>query len=598
MSSNAGHGSTSPPVAGNSTSAGGHGSHMSPERLAMFARRTSMNYESMTAFALAMAALALVFITFHVVRHATHRLGMKGPSFFVGPSRVIRRTFTRKIPVLPSAGHAALVFFYVAINTVITFTNMDNNNMAMNPNMASRSAWMAMGNLTILVLLGLKNTPLSLFTSWSYERLNILHQVAGYTTIAFIIIHASCYSSYFVGDGRPERLLYTDEIYGMVAACSFLVLGFAGAVIRRWWYELFYYLHVGFWMIAIVMTGLHQPELNRPVIVITMVAGSMWALDRLLRASRLVFYSVNNTATLTALPNGGTRVQLAKAPFGAEAGKHCFLWIPALRTFESHPFTIASMNPLEFVVASHDGFTRDLHRHAVEHPGALLKASVEGSYGAFPDASAYDKVVLVSGGSGASFTFGVALSLIKRLANNTGPQIEFIWVVKQRSYLHWFSTHLSTLQRNARVSLKIFVTRGAAPDVTISSKGGMTVHCESVDATPVSEDKETVVMVQSPVSTTVSVDLEKSLASDSEEISPIEAPTPESDIHKHIPVTCMRPDVEAVLRDAINSTAAGKSVLVMGCGPEGLMTQVRDTTARSIRADGPVVELHCERFGW
>jgi predicted ferric reductase len=295
---------------------------------------------------------------------------------------------------------------------------------------------MAMGNLALLVFLGLKNTPLSLFALWSYERLNIVHQVAGYTTIAFVIIHLSCYSSYFVGDGRPERLLGLNEIFGMVAATAFVVLGFTGAVIRRWWYELFYYLHVGLWTLGIVMTGLHQPEMGKYIIIITLVTAGMWLVDRLIRASRLMFYSVNNTAILTPLPNGGTRVRLAKPPAGAETGKHCFLWIPAIRAFESHPFTIASIDPLEFVVASYDGFTSDLHKYAVEHPETCMKASVEGPYGAFPDASSYDKVVLVSGGGGASFTFGIALSLIKQLPNNTGPQIDFIWVTKKKCELY------------------------------------------------------------------------------------------------------------------------------------------------------------------
>jgi len=83
--------------------------------------------------------------------------------------------------------------------------------------------------LVVLIVLALKNTPLAFLTAWSYERLNVLHQVAGYMTITHVIIHASCYSAYFVEDGRSDRLLEVGEIYGMVAGISFVIIGFAGA---------------------------------------------------------------------------------------------------------------------------------------------------------------------------------------------------------------------------------------------------------------------------------------------------------------------------------------------------------------------------------
>lgn len=287
-----------------------------------------------------------------------------------------------------------------------------------------------MVNLVVLVFLALKNTPLAFLISWSYERLNVLHRVAGYMTITFVIIHACCYSSYFGLDGRITFLLKIEEIYGMIAGLSFVVIGFSGAVIRRWWYELFYVIHVSFWCLSIVMLGLHQPLLGKRILFVTVACGGMWVLDRMIRLVRLVFYSINNSATLTPLPNGGTRVSLKKAPAGATSGKHCFLWIPQIRSCETHPFTIAAMDPLEFVVTSHDGFTRDLHQYALKHPGESVKASVEGSYGTYPDPARYDKVVLVAGGSGATFTFGAALNMLKSLSNVDPRNIVFIWVVQ------------------------------------------------------------------------------------------------------------------------------------------------------------------------
>lgn len=293
---------------------------------------------------------------------------------------------------------------------------------------------MAIANLTLLIFLALKNTPLAFLTAWSYERLNVLHQIAGYMCIGFVIIHASCFIKYFTALGETSVLREESVIYGEIAGLSFVIVGFAGAVLRRWWYELFYYVHMTFWIIAIVMVGLHQPSFAKRIFPVVAAVAGVWALDRLVRVTRLLVYSVNNTATLTPLPNGATRVTLKKAPLGAVSGQHCFLWIPSVRVSETHPFTIASMEPIEFVVNSHDGFTQDLHRYAVKNPGATVKASVEGPYGTLPDTSEYDKVVLVAGGSGSTFTFGMALNMLKDLSpEQQDKKITFILMVKHRS---------------------------------------------------------------------------------------------------------------------------------------------------------------------
>lgn len=286
--------------------------------------------------------------------------------------------------------------------------------------------------MTFSVFLALKNTPLAWLTPWSYERINVLHRCTGLFAVLDMIIHACSYSSYFAMKHQSSTLISQTSIFGIIAGSSFFILGLSGVVLRPWWYELFYYVHIMFATIAIIMVALHQPSLAEGFLIITIITGSIWALDRVVRVVRLVVYSTNNRVTLTPLANGGTRVTLSKAPFGASSGKHCFLWIPAIRRFETHPFTISSMDPLEFVVTSHDGFTKELHSCAAATPGVALKASVEGSYGTFPLPTRYDKVVLIAGGSGASFTFGVALNALNLLAESSTTKIMFVWTVRHR----------------------------------------------------------------------------------------------------------------------------------------------------------------------
>jgi predicted ferric reductase len=88
---------------------------------------------------------------------------------------------------------------------------------------------------------------------------------------------------------------------------------------------------------------------------------------------------------------------------------------------------------MEFVIAAQDGFTADLHRWAVTHPGITLKASVDGAYGSTPNIANFDKTIMVGGGCGASFVFGMALDALKRIPEDRNEAILLIWIVRNAS---------------------------------------------------------------------------------------------------------------------------------------------------------------------
>ena len=325
---------------------------------------------------------------------------------------------------------------------------------------------MALTNIAFITLLALKNTPLAFLTSYSYERLNPLHQIGGYTTVTYVFLHLTLFSRAFTEIKEPSILLEDDQIHGIIAGSGMFVTLIAAVVIRRLRYELFYVTHVLMYMLIIINVGLHRPNFALKAIIITCCAGGVWACDRLLRGARVLFYVHGNRATITPLPQGGTRIVLSRCPARAAPGNHCFLWIPQIRLLETHPFTIVSATPssMEFVVAAYDGFTNDLHRYATAHSGVTLRASVDGPYGTLSNfAEAADKVVLIAGGSGASFTFGVAVDLVKKLGDSTKTTIEFIWAVKDhgKSTYELFPKLLIIKQRHYHGSRKKY--RNSSP---------------------------------------------------------------------------------------------------------------------------------------
>lgn len=67
---------------------------------------------------------------------------------------------------------------------------------------------------------------------------------------------------------------------------------------------------------------------------------------------------------------------------------------------------------------------------------------------------------------------------------------------------------------------------------------------------------------------------------------------------ERVAINYTRPDVSDIIRSVVNETPADEAVLIMGCGPAGLMKMIRNTSAACIRSDGPGIEVHCEEFGW
>ena len=118
---------------------------------------------------------------------------------------------------------------------------------------------------------------------------------------------------------------------------------------------------------------------------------------------------------------------------------HAFLWLPGVRSTECHPFTIVSTNPVEMVIAAQDGFTKDLHTYAVNNSGKEIRAGLDGPYGYVPDFAAFTRVLCIAGGSGASYTFGAALGLARRLGMGARILVNFVWVVRGLGIVPYFA---------------------------------------------------------------------------------------------------------------------------------------------------------------
>ncbi|CZT52732.1 related to ferric-chelate reductase [Rhynchosporium secalis] len=574
----------------------------------------TLNKEAAEYYAVVIAAVIALFTIFHWARLLYSRYASKSVKQYgvmkaqVAVTRKVRHVLVQRIPGFTSIGHAFLVTIFILLNILSLFIDMDFTSILP---FAKRLGWMAISNISFVTFLALKNTPLAFLTASSYEKLNCLHQIAGYTTVILALLHGICISSGFIKVKLVSILHEHEQIFGITAGVALFIMMTFALVARRLRYEVFYASHVAMFITLIVTIGFHQPRLAQKGVFSIIFAGSIWAADRILRGMRILWYSYDNRATITPLPQGGTRIVLRRSLSRATPGTHCFLWLPQIRLLETHPFTIVnnSQASLELVISAYDGFTKDLHNYALKNSDAILRASIDGPYGTVPNFSkTADRVILVAGGSGASFTFGIALDMIEKLGQKPGPTIEFIWTVREQETLTWFSKELALLRASPRVNIILHSTR--LSPVTPATSPIWDVKTNSSDPSPISPDSPIDVEKQPPslsyIKTSaltntirqadpVPKDVEKKPI-----ISNSTSSTPQGATKSVIPVAVLpgRPDIDGIIRHLVAKSGDEERIVIAACGPDELMRSVRRTATNSIKAKGPSIELHCEQFGW
>ncbi|KAF5640792.1 ferric reductase like transmembrane component [Fusarium sp. NRRL 52700] len=532
----------------------------------ILAARAQNDRDAMKLYAASLSGLIGVFTVFHISTYLGRKTGLaRGPFRY---SASIKSLLSKEVPIAPSLGHVLLYIIYLGLNLGFFFVKIDDSILALDYVLAARAGWLGVSNLCLTVFLSLKNTPLGFLTGWTYDRLNSLHRASGLMTAALIVIHAAMISAFYQ-DTNPSKLAEVKQHFAVLAGFTLWSMVAVALALQRRRYELFYVLHVLLFVALVVFVCLHHPDITQKVMIVIFVAAGLWIFDRLVRATRLLYHSINNTATLQPLPSGGTRVIMQKGPSGARSGQHAYLWIPGVRYFETHPFTIVSTQPLEFVIDAHDGFTRDLHEYAVKNPGVALKASFHGPYGHMPDATAYDKILIFAGGSGGTFGFGMALQLLRDLDAAVHRDITVVWVTRSRDLLEWFSPYLEKIARAQGFNI-------------------------SVNITGTTELNEKAASDQAPPT------LKRAVSEDRVEMadSPSQSDAIQQDLILGIPIHHGRPDVDRIVSQTLEGVSANSRVLVLGCGPSGLLQDVRQSATSRMVTNGAGISLQFEQFGW
>ncbi|KAG9185884.1 hypothetical protein G6011_07215 [Alternaria panax] len=423
----------------------------------------------------------------------------------------IRMPLKGRIFRLPTVGRSSLVAANIAVLVVLCLYGFDVTDQFSMENIGFRCGVVTIAQLPIIILLAGKNNIIGCLSGVSYERLNWLHRWCARCMLLTATMHMGYFFSAWAPYDYIGYQLKNNKIVwkGLAAWCTLAWIVFSSMTpIRGWNYEIFVIQHIVSFAVFLAFVYIHTPiEMNGYV----WTAVAIFLLDRALRALRLLYINtslfhpslkkqgqVNSLwackAEFTPLPHNTTRIVIPNPPISWNPGQHVHLSCHSVVPLQSHPFTVASIpedGRMEFYVKAEKGGTKRFFQHAEKSggfsgtPAESRTVAIEGPYGTLRPLRQFDSVVLLAGSTGGTFTLPLLRDLLQGWKENsrsntcktslfktpTGAatrHVRFVWIVKSRGQLSWFSEQLSsvctefrTLQdtlRDIKLKMTVYIT--------------------------------------------------------------------------------------------------------------------------------------------
>ena len=507
---------------------------------------------------------------------------------------------------VPPMGTIILVLAHFTFVIVLEFANNNVPGAQFWQARGIRAAWLAVAQVPLLILLVMKNNPLSWMVGISYERLNVLHRWTARIMLFLTILHFGYQSYGWQKFGVIVLEWKTDSCppTGIAAFALLLWMNISTlAPIRMWKYEVFVVQHVVTFFGFIIAVMYHLPTTALHSRVYIYIPIGLWFLDRVLRTNLFVWANFPGKkegrlpkATLTALDGGVTKVRMSDARVQKwSPGSFVLLSIPRFGWIESHPATIMSTprshgGDMIFLLKSQKGFTRRIMTGANNSSTALLPhtkqeaqieqnkqvqthtALINGPYGgSHSDMAAFDSICLMAGSTGITFTLAILQNLADRAVLNAKRlplrRVHFVWCIKDVSWASWCNTETSSAVAKLRsvrieVEVSLYVTcADAFTDQGDESKEcGCSCDkslgpccCAVVDEVEGKDVGTSTTVVRTPGSAQLSI-------------------LPSASFHSG------RPRVMEILEQLLDGADGESGVAV--CGPIGLSSSVRNTLVR------------------
>lgn len=459
---------------------------------------------------------------------------------------------------------------------------------------------MCFWNLPLLWALAGRNNVVLWLTTWSYcasslpllpptptnptaASLNLFHRWVARVATAQAVIHSLAYLYLGLERGQSLQSLWSRQYWAMGVIATFamvLLLPLSVRPLRERAYELFLQLHIWLAFATLVLLFYHVKVMRGAYDGWLWACLGLWAFDRALRYARVAALAFgtpggNNTlAVATGEEHGLLRLSVEVAPCSPAPGAYYFLYTPrSLTPWENHPMTLASAEPsangngttLHFLIAPQGGATKRIADEIAAAGGKThMRVLVEGPYGEHHDVSAFDRVLLIAGGSGVTAVLPYAAQL------RDSAEVDVAWIVPNAAY----ARDVCSRELGHSGSVHVYVTRERG--VSAADVWGLQEESSSDDDEEMSqlgEDERSSLLRKIPASRP------KFLASSG------------------------RPPMREVLAQAVSKLVGGERLAVLACGPPVMMDDLRLAVSETYghglgQLSGDRLVYFEDAFGW
>ncbi|WVQ69046.1 uncharacterized protein L199_007258 [Kwoniella botswanensis] len=529
------------------------------------------------------------------------------------------RTTRLQVLVLACLTVYLTIFSFVGIRYKIwktpvkNYPDLHNTRSSIGP-FADRVGILAYALTPLSILLGSRESLLSLVTGVPYQQFNFLHRWLGHIILLQSIVHTIFWSIVEIKLYQPQPstakswITQTYMIWGVVAMILLLLLwGLSLEWSRRkFGYEFFRKAHYVLAMLYIGACWGHWEKL-KCFMIPSLV---LWLLDRSIRFIRtfLIHYKILSNGkglfeTIQAEIKHCDDEDVIRMEFDNpnqldfDIGQHFYIsFTDAKRgVWQSHPFTPLSLpgDKHVYLIRAKKGETRRIMGLDTSTTPIILT----GPYGVdiMRDLGNEDNVLCVAGGTGITFVLPVLLHLSK-YGLTQGRMIELIWVVRHQRDTRWIENELEELRKDGNIKVTIKVTREIAIPSSSTGTGTSTPTAGSVSSKDldglqqnqedgngamlsVSYDKELYaecpcnppVYTSSSSSSTTPQLLDRTQGKSGKIVDAEKAI--EEGIEPH-----HRPDLRKAVKEFVGRTINGPTVVYVS-GPGGMISDVRDEVA-------------------
>ncbi|KAG5957028.1 hypothetical protein E4U57_002081 [Claviceps arundinis] len=449
--------------------------------------------------------------------------------------------------------------------------------------LTKRLGAIAVSQLPIQYLLSLKSlNPFAWVFKSSHEHINRYHRVLGRIIYGLVLLHLILYNAYFIYAGIWLRRIFDFVVFcGLIASLGLHgLIATSTRIVRQLSYRLFFIMHVAVAVLMPVLLFFHAPSARLYIIEAVVVLVVDLAVRRVT--------TIHAPSTLETIP-GTTLLKITSslpaqsvAKFRATPGSHIYLSIPPSSRTHTVPSSKSSVvdllfNPFTVATADEQNGTISLVVRVRKGPLTTILSdfssasatpasetstearkttlAILGPYGTmtaqFNDLLQWcpDRVLLISGGVGATFTLPIYHALQSEVPS---AKRHFIWTIRNLEDTTWAVDHGKTILDDPNVHL--FLTAGT------------TAPGDSEDATSGNGGVELSILPRH-------IDRGNT-----------------SNLHRK------RPDIQKIVDDTFDHNI-GESVAVLVCGPAGMTRDVRSRVG-AWAGQGRRIWWHSETFGW